>query len=76
MKLSSKALPEFSDRRVSKPMLASRPPVLAVTFAVTKSWKATRTYCVAVVLPDVVAASPISVTKLSQGIIADEKLEA
>jgi hypothetical protein len=34
---SLKAVPEFSSLRVSKPMLASIPPVPAATLAVTKS---------------------------------------
>lgn len=62
VKLSLKALPEFSPLSVSNPMLASIPPVPAPTSAVTKSWKATRIHCAAVVRPLFTAGSPTSVT--------------
>lgn len=62
VKLSLKALPEFSARSVSKPMLASIPPVPALTLAVTKSWNATLIHCAAVVRPEMAAASPTWVT--------------
>lgn len=62
VKLSLNALPEFSPLSVSNPMLASIPPVPASTSAVTKSWKATRIHCAAVVRPLLTAGSPTSVT--------------